>query len=120
MAAVSFTDEKLEKWNKRPQPSGCRLMDWDKVEIVPGIVNGTYVAIVSGTKDSPATDVRLSLLTYVRQPEYWGIEVIGCMNGIDFVPGAPYTVATAADHLGTKGIEIIGANRHETFEVPPK
>ena len=118
MVDSGFNQAAAGEWEKRPQPYGCRLMDWDEVKIVGGFA-GTYVAIVSGTKKSPATGVHLSLRTYVHQPDYWGIEVIGCMNGIDFVPNEKYTVTSPAN-LGTKGIEIIGANKREKFDVPPK
>ena len=62
--------------------------------------------------------VELSPLIYIRQPEYWGIEVVGCQNGIGLPQTAPYTVALDITHLlGTKGIEVIGASGRKQLNV---
>ena len=111
------------------EPSkSCRLLartidgQKAKAEVVAGIVTGTFFAIVQGKKPYLNMQVRLSPLTYVRQPEYWGIEVIGCVSGI-VLP----TIGSYYEHLslegirGTKGVEIIWANGEtERFAVPPK
>ena len=62
--------------------------------------------------------VRLSPLIYVRQPEYWGIEVLGSLPGIALPATAPYTVVTSLSGiLGTIGIEIIGASSTQKIDV---
>jgi hypothetical protein len=59
-------------------------------------------------------------LIYIQQPEYWGIEVVGCLPGIG-LPEAPYTISIPLDGItGTKGIEVIGATRSEKREFPPE
>jgi hypothetical protein len=69
-----------ESFSKLPAPQSCRLIDFDTVKVVPGIVNGTWFLIVSGNKPYVTMRVDLSPRVYIRQPEYWGIEVVGCMN----------------------------------------
>ena len=68
----------------------------------------------------PQYDVfRLSPLIYVRKPEYWGIEVIGSLSGFCLPALAPYTVSIPIDSItGTKGIEVIGANKRQKIVVP--
>jgi hypothetical protein len=66
-------------------------------------------------------EVSLTPLVYVRQPEYWGIEVIGCLRGgIVLAPTAPYIVILPLNGtIGTQGIEVIGATRSEKISIPP-
>ena len=112
----------LKEFKALPQPSSCRLIDFDKAEVVPGIVSGTYILVVRGTKPYLNMQVNLVPLVYVRQPEYWGIEVIGCLpGGIGLPATEPYTaILPLYGTIGTKGIEVIGATRSKKFSVPPK
>ena len=71
----------LQKFEALPKPSSCRLIDFEKAEVRPGIVSGTYILIVNGIKPYLNMQVNLVPLVYVRQPEYWGIEVTGCLPG---------------------------------------
>ena len=104
-----------------PQIESCRLIDFETVEIVPGIVNDTWFVIVSGTKPYVNMTVKLQPLTYVGQPEYWGIEVVGCLPGVRLPATAPYQESRPLDGIrGTKGIEIIGATKREKRAVPPE
>jgi len=110
------------------QSKSCRLLartiDGFKAQaqVVPGFVNDTYFAIVQGKKPYLNMTVTLSPLTYVRQPEYWGIEVIGCVSGIVLPAIGSYDEHLSLDGIrGTKGIEIIWANGEtERFPVPTK
>ncbi|MGK7895492.1 MAG: hypothetical protein AB4372_18220 [Xenococcus sp. (in: cyanobacteria)] len=61
----------LKEFEALPQPSSCRLIDFEKAEVRPGIVNGTYILIVKGVKPYLNMKVDLVPLVYVRQPEYW-------------------------------------------------
>jgi hypothetical protein len=89
------------------------------VEIVPGFVPKTYFLIVSGIKPWVTMQVQLVPLIYIVQPEYWGIEVVGCQSGIGLPHTAPYTVSLEITHfLGKKGIEVMGATRSEKRDVP--
>ena len=114
----------LEEFEVLPQPSSCRLIDFDKdkTKVLPGIVNGTYILIVRGTKPYLNMEVNLVPLVYIRQPEYWGIEVIGCLpGGIGLPATEPYTAILPLNNtIGTKGIEVIGATCSEKILVPPK
>lgn len=104
---------------KMPAPSSVRVIDFEKAEVHPGIVPKTYILVVSGTKPYVNMKVELVPLVYVRQPEYWGIEVVGSLPGVGLPTTAPYTVSLPLDGiLGTKGIEVIGANKTEKIDVP--
>ncbi|GAA3665708.1 hypothetical protein GCM10022224_032500 [Nonomuraea antimicrobica] len=102
-----------------PAPESVRLIDFEEARVVPGIVPDSFILVVSGTKPYLNMTVRLSPLVYVTQPEYWGIEVVGALPGVGLPATAPYTVALPLDGvLGTKGIEVVGATRRKTFDVP--
>ena len=111
----------LREFEALPKPSSCRLIDFKEAEVRPGIVSGTYILIVRGTKPYLNMEVNLSPLVYVRQPEYWGIEVIGCLpGGIGLPATEPYIAILALNGtIGTQGIEVIGATRSEKISVPP-
>ncbi|MEU8400844.1 hypothetical protein AB0C28_37125 [Nonomuraea sp. NPDC048892] len=108
-----------ESFIENPQAASVRLVDFEEARVVPGIVPRTFILIVSGTKPYLNMKVSLSPLIYIKQPEYWGIEVVGSLSGIGLPATAPYTVSLPLDGiLGTKGIEVIGANNRKTFDVP--
>ena len=76
---------------------------------------------MSGTK--PYLNMRVELVSYVyvQQPDYWEIEVVGCLPGIGLPAEAPYTVALPlAGVTGKRGIEVVGATRRLKIEVPPR
>ncbi len=111
----------MSEFKDLPQADSCRRVNFDKVEIHPGIVSDTWILIVSGTKAWMNVEVDLVPLVYIRQPEYWGIEVVGCLPGIGLPAEAPYTVSIPLDGItGTKGIEVNGATHSEKRQVPPK
>ena len=102
-----------------PAPSSVRLIDFDEVDVRPGIVPNTFILIVTGTKPYMNMKVKLVPLVYIRQPEYWGIEVTGTLPGIGLPALALYTVSIPLDGIrGTKGIEVIGANTKKQIDVP--
>lgn len=103
---------------KAPTSSSVRIINFTKARIVPGFAGGWFL-IVSGTKPCLNMTVRLSPLIYIRQPEYWGIEVVGSVPGFCLTALAPYTVSIPlAGITGTKGIEVIGANKKQKIVVP--
>jgi hypothetical protein len=111
--------EDIATFEALPASATCRRLDFDKIEVRPGIVPNTYFLIVSGTKPWATMEVRLVPLIYIQQPEYWGIEVIGCQSGVGLPVAFPYTVVLDITHfLGKKGIEVIGATRSEKRNVP--
>jgi hypothetical protein len=79
-----------------------------------------YLLTVTGTKPYLNMDVELVPLVYMRQPEHWGIEVVGSLHGVGLPTTSPYTVSLPlTGFVGTQGIEVIGAERSVTIEVPP-
>ena len=105
-------DEKpVAAFNALPQPSSCRLIDFDDVQVVPGTVLRTYFLIVKGTKPWMTMDVGLHPLPYASRPDYTAIEVVGCQNGIGLPKAGPYSAVIEFTHLiGVRGIEVIGAS----------
>ncbi|MEW9553742.1 hypothetical protein [Nonomuraea sp. NPDC050783] len=108
-----------ENFAELPASQSVRLIDFEEARVVPGIVPGTFILVVNGTKPYLTMQVELSPLVYIRQPEHWGIEVVGRVRGIGLPATAPYSVSLPLDGvLGTKGIEVIGAGSRKTFDVP--
>jgi hypothetical protein len=112
-------DKDLRAFAALPPSTGCRLIDFEKATVVPGFIPKTFFLIVTGTKPWITMTVKLEPLIYIVQPDYWGIEVVGCMSGIGPPVTAPYHVALDITHLlGKSGIEVIGASKKETIKVP--
>jgi len=108
---------------KAPKASSVRLIDFRTAKVVPGFLPNTWFLVVTGIKPCLNMKVKLSPLIYIRQPDYWGIEVVGSLHGICIVgiAPAPYNVSIPLDGiLGTKGIEVIGATKKKRIDVPPK
>ena len=117
---IALTEKDVDDYSKLPPSQGCRIIDFENVQVIPGFVNDTWLAVVSGTKPWITMTVTLVPRVYIRQPEYWGIEVVGCQAGTGLPTTAPYTVSTEVHNMGIKGVEIIGANRSEKFNIPPR
>jgi hypothetical protein len=118
-----INEEQLREYEALPKPGSCRLIDFDQAQIYTlESFSPQYVLHVSGTKPYLNMQVDLVPLVYIRQPEYWGIEVVGCLpGGIGLPATAPYTAwINLSGITGTEGIEVIGATRSEKLEVPPK
>jgi hypothetical protein len=109
----------LDAFNKMPPSQSCRLIDFKKAIVVPGFIPKTFFLIVDGTKPWVTMHVSLHPRIYIVQPDYWGIEVVGCQSGIGLPQTAPYHVALDISHvLGKKGIEVIGATHSTNITVP--
>jgi hypothetical protein len=116
-----MAQEQAQGLQDLPQPVSTRLIDFDHSEILTlESLPPQYVLVVSGRKPYWNMKVTLSPLTYVQQPEYWGIEVLGSVGAIVMPsPGAPYTVSLPLAGLtGTSGIEVIGASRSQRHDIP--
>jgi hypothetical protein len=115
----SMQEQQLREFESLPQSSSCRLIDFDKAQVVPGFFPKTFFLIVTGTKPWVAMDVELRPRIYIKRPDYWEIEVDGCQSGIGLPMEMPYYVALdIPQSLGTKGIEVVGATRREQINVP--
>ncbi|SDT88371.1 hypothetical protein [Stappia sp. ES.058] len=102
----------MQKLQAQPASQSCRLIDFDKAELQTEDGGKRLFLVVSGEKPTVSMRVELRPLYYVMQPEYWGVEVVGCVSGIVLPAVAPYTEALDVTHtMGTKGIEVIGANK---------
>lgn len=103
----------------QPTSQSCRLIDFEKAEVVPGIVNGTFFLIVTGTKPCCNMQVTLSPLVYIQCPEYWEIEVTACLPGGICLPAiAPFNEAILLSGItGSVGIEVVGANKKQQIKV---
>jgi hypothetical protein len=113
----------IEAFENLPKAGSYRLIDFEQAEVVTlESFPPQYVLVVRGMKPYLNMRVNLVPLVYVRQPEYWGIEVVGCLRGGIGLPAlAPYTASIPlAAITGTKGIEVIGATRSERIDVPPE
>jgi hypothetical protein len=105
-----------------PAPASTRLIDFDDVQIrTLRSFPPQHVLVVSGTKPYINMEVTLEPLVYIRQPEYWGIEVVGRLPGGIGLPAlAPYQVSIPLVGItGTLGIEVVGATRKERRDIPP-
>lgn len=112
-------DEKhVTAFNALPQPSSCRLIDFDDVQVMPGTILRTYFLIVKGTKPWVTMDVGLHPLPYATRPDFTVIELVGCQNGIGLPQAAPFSAAIEITHLiGVRGIEVIGATVRKKIEI---
>ena len=109
----------LKAFEALPHSSTCRLIDFDRADVVPGFVSRTFFLIVAGTKPWLTMKVALHPLIHIQRPEYWGIELVACQEGIGLPQSAPYHAALDITHLlGAKGIEVIGASHRKQFNVP--
>ncbi|MGH2585772.1 MAG: hypothetical protein ACRDJE_12735 [Dehalococcoidia bacterium] len=114
-------EAQLESLSKLPPPASSRLIAYETAQVINLKTNPPrYELHVSGIKPFAKMTVKLMPLIYVRQPEYWGIEVVGSLRGRTIPAKIPYTVSLPlAGTLGSRGIQVLGANRSDTFDVPP-
>ena len=109
----------MEALEKLQAANSVRKIGFDDAAVVPGIVPGTYFLVVRGEAPCLNMEVNLSPLIYINCPDYWGIEVVGSLPGgfcLDAIK--PYVVTIPlAGIIGSRGIEVIGANRSERFDV---
>jgi len=104
-----------------PPAQSCRLIDFERADAVSLMIYPPPPPrlVVAGRKPFANMQVSLNPLRYVRQPEYWGIEVVGCMPPIGQPAIVPYVVELDLDGIsGTMGIEVIGASHTERIELP--
>jgi hypothetical protein len=120
-----------------PESLPGRLVDYETATVITQMIEPPRpVLVVNGEKDRPGTEVRLVPVTYVRQPEFWEIQVVGSPGELGGPPVAtqlPAEPPTAtqlpaestaysieldlAGCTGTVGIEVVGANQTERILV---
>jgi len=88
-------------------------------KVVPGIVNDTFFLLVAGKKPVLNMTVTLNPLTYVMQPDFWEVEVVGCTPGIVLPTVGLYAESLSLDlYRGKKGVEVVWADQRERLAVP--
>lgn len=104
-------------FDELPQSESYRRIQFDKAEVTER--DGARVLTVTGEANCANMEVSLMRLVYVVQPEYAGIEVVGHLpGGICLTAVKSYTVSLPLTGIaGTKGIDVIGADRTERFEL---
>jgi len=103
-----------------PPATSCRVIDFEsaRVRTLP-TVPPRHVLVVRGEKPYLNMQVNLVPLVYIRQPEYWGIEVVGCLPEVGLPAVGDYVVKLDLEGtIGTRGIEVIGANRSKKIDIP--
>ena len=103
-------------------PSLCKPIDFTRafVRTVDTPPRDRFL-VVSGFKPFSSTDVVLSPVTYFQKPEYWEIDVLGCVREIGVPVLTPYTASLRlGTTIGTKGIEVVGATRRLRIDIPPR
>lgn len=103
-----------------PASSSEQPIDFEHAEVITlESFPPQLVLVVSGTKPYLNMDVTLRPVDFIRQPEYWTIEVIGRLPGGIGLPAlAPYTATLRLEgRIGTQGIEVVGATRRQKIDV---
>jgi len=97
----------------------CSVIDFDTASVLGATTNSVRrELIVKGTTATSGVKVTLVPLTYVRQPEFWGIEVTGCTSQPGLQVVTPFTARLNIDAtIGTIGVEVIGATRSQQIPL---
>jgi hypothetical protein len=116
----AFSERDLKDLHGRAASQSCRLLDFEEADVRPGIVNDTWILVVRG--NAPCANMRVELLPliYIKQPEFWEIEVVGCTSGPICLPQAkPFTeILPLNGTIGTAGIEVVGTSRRMKIALP--
>jgi hypothetical protein len=128
----------MEQQDYLPEPPVGRLIDYETATVITQMMYPPKpVLVVNGEKPRPGMDVTLVPVTYIQQPAFWEIHVLGAPGFLDEPPVAtqlpaeppvaaqlpvlstPYSVEIdLASCTGSIGIEVVGANRTERIVVP--
>jgi hypothetical protein len=103
-----------------PPAQSCRIIDFERADVVSLMIYPPPppMLVVAGQKPFANMQVSLNPLRYAQKPEYWGIEVVGCMPPIGQPAIIPYAVElNLTGYIGTRGIEVIGASHTERIEL---
>jgi hypothetical protein len=111
-----------------PAPATCTTIAYETAKLLPRpwwqgySPFPRYTLVVTGRTPYYNQTVKLVPHVYIQQPEYWGIEVQGCLTGGVGLPAQkPYTLRLdVGATTGSKGVEIIGSNQSQRFDIPPR
>ncbi|MDQ3700330.1 MAG: hypothetical protein M3442_05350 [Chloroflexota bacterium] len=113
-------EARLQRFYKLPPSTSWRRINFERAEVqVLESFPPQYVLVVSGTKPFLNMEVDLEPVVYVRQPEYWEIEVLGRLRGATGLTAvAPYTVSLSlGGAMGSIGVEVLGATSAKRIPV---
>ena len=116
-----MNEEQIRVHQNLPTAGSQRLIDFERAQVLTlESFPPQFVLRVTGTKPFLNMEVHLEPLVFIRQPEFWGIEVVGRLPGGIGLPAlAPYDVSIPLNGtIGTEGIEVIGASRSKRIRVP--
>ena len=77
-------EQHLKAFTALPPSSSCRIINFETAQVVPGFFPKTLFLIVTGVKPWVTMTVELRPLIYIKQPEYWGIEVVVAVTVLAF------------------------------------
>jgi hypothetical protein len=119
---VDVDDTYLQTYQELPPPSTVRRIDFDHARVITlRTFPPQYILQVSGTKPDLNMRIELLPLVYIRQPEFWEIEVVGTVRGVALPTTTPYVVSLPVTAtLGTDGIEVVGATRRQRIDIPTR
>ena len=106
----------VREFEAAPKCESHRLIRFDRAEIVE---TNPPTLVVSGEAPCLNMEVALQPRVYIRCPEYWGIEVVGCLpGGFCLTAMKPFRVTLSlAGIVGSEGIEVVGADGGRKIEV---
>jgi hypothetical protein len=92
VSLLPIDEEQLQAYSSLPPAASARRIDFTDASLVTlRTFPPRHILRVSGTKPSADMRVELMPLVYIRQPEYWEIEVVGSLRGGGLAGPAPYT-----------------------------
>lgn len=104
-----------------PPAGSSQLVSFERADVVTLMIYPPPPPklVVTGQVPYMNIEVTLNPVRYIQRPEYWTIEVVGQMPVIGLPAVAPYAVELDLTGLiGTKGIEVVGANQTERIDIP--
>lgn len=119
--AGSAADAQLRAFTSLPPAASSRRIDFERAELrILESFPPQYILAVSGVKPYLNMAVELVPVVYIRQPEFWEIEVVGRLRRVGLPALAPYTATlNLAGAIGTEGVRVVGATRSQRLRVPP-
>lgn len=116
---VSDNADQARTMGSLPQSQAVRLIGFDDARVFPHpLVPINHFLLVTGTKPFANMRVQLVPRVYIRQPDFWGIEVTGSLPGVGVPGDTPYSVEIELLGISPRiGIEIIGAEATKKIKI---
>src|SRR2546423_14963268 len=79
-----MTSQESHPLHALPTAQSTRLIDFDRANVISQLIYPPPppTLVVDGIMPDPAMTVTLVPRAYIRQPEHWGIEVVGSVTGV--------------------------------------